>query len=349
MSDSDQSRSSNKKQNDQINEKLWNDLVIDFRLAALRFPDNKIYGIVKVIPESSRRLIEKFTLVVNKTTEVDFYVNYDAIAASGFNTRIKHPSAYIKAIPNNKNWLNKLKVSHTCFFHFTGKVFALSPTISFSWPDKKEKPKANLIVKWFHLGDEVAHKYIIYLDGVDIQYIHQKQIEDVFYVSIESFESGKNHTFQLVAKSSKGKETYRSDLMEFKVPENDSYKNQDMEFITVTNELPPPNLPIVLPTKNDITLAITDNSQEESRKPSLKPKEQSLEPPSVPEEPPKNDNIMYTCCKCSPHKEFPGIEHYLKNISHIIPTSPKSLINGNRKPIPFIEKTDDDGNDVVVS
>ena len=35
---------------------------IDFRLEAFRFPDNKIYGIVNIIPESSRQLIK--TLVV---------------------------------------------------------------------------------------------------------------------------------------------------------------------------------------------------------------------------------------------------------------------------------------------
>ncbi|CAF4029204.1 unnamed protein product [Adineta steineri] len=364
MSDPDQSRSSDKKQNDQ--EKLWHDLEIDFRLEAFKFPDNKIYGIVKVIPESSRRLIKKLILVVNKRTEIDFHVSYDSIAASGFNTNTKDPSAYIKAVPNNKKWSQEPKLSRQCYFHFTGEIFALSPTISFTWPDKEENPKADLIVKWFHLGDKTAHKYIMYLDD-----IRQKQIEDEFHICIKGFESGKSHTFQLVAKILNGKETYRSDLMEFTVPTQDSSKNQGIEFITVTNELPPPNLPIVLPTDDDITSDVVENNKVPSRKPSLVPKERSHEPSpvlekqtrrppsvseeqsrrssSVPEEPPKNDNIMYTCCKCSPHKGFPGIEHYFKNISHIIPTSPKSLINGNRKPIPFIEKTDDDGNDVVVS
>ena len=35
-------------------------LKIDFRLEGYKFPDNKIYGTIRVIPESSRRLIEKF-------------------------------------------------------------------------------------------------------------------------------------------------------------------------------------------------------------------------------------------------------------------------------------------------
>ncbi|CAF1468669.1 unnamed protein product [Adineta steineri] len=364
MSDPDLSRSSNKKQNDQINEKLWNDIEIDFRLEAFKFPDNKIYGIVKVIPESSRRFIEKFILVVNKRTKIDFHVSYDSIAASGFNTNTKDPSAYVKAIPNNKKWSQEPKLSD--YFHFTGEVFALSPTISFTWPDKEENPKADLIVKWFHLGDKTAHKYIMYLDD-----IRQKQIEDVFYVSIQGFESGTSHTFQLVAKLLNGKETYRSDLMEFKVPERDSYKNQETEFITVTNELPPRNIPSIPLIENDKTSAENVNNKqqcresssvsreqtrkpsavpkERSRKPSVTPKEQSPKPASLPEEPPKSDNKMYTCCNDSPHEKFPGIEHYLKNIGDTIPTSPKSLINGNKKSVPPKEKTNNDDDDVVMS
>ncbi|CAF1110364.1 unnamed protein product [Adineta steineri] len=321
MSDPDQSRSSNKKQNDQ--EKLWHDLEIDFRLEAFKFPDNKIYGMIKIIPESSRRLIQKFILVVNKTTRIEFDANYDAVAASGFNTNIKKPSAYVEAIPHNTKWSQEPKLSRQCFFHFTGGVFALSPTISFTWPDKEENPKANLNVKWFHLGDKTAHKYIMYLDDVDIQYIRQKQIEDEFHICIKGFESGKSHTFQLVAKLLNGKETYRSDLMEFTVPTQGSSKNEETEFITVTNEVPPPNLPIVLPTDDDITSDVVENNKVPSRTPS-----------PVPEKPPENNK----CCNDAPHKEFPGIEHYFKNISHIIPTSSKSLINGNKQFISSTEK-----------
>ncbi|CAF1316585.1 unnamed protein product [Adineta steineri] len=330
MSDPDQSRSSlNKKQNDQINEKLWNDLVIDFHLEAFKFPDNKIYGIVKVIPESSRRLIKKFILVVNKRTEIDFHVSYDSIAASGFNTNTKDPSAYIKAIPNNTKWAQETKLSKNCYFHFIhDDVFALSPTISFTRSKADKNAKADLNIEWFHLGDRIAHKYIMYLDG---------------------FENGENHTFQLVAKLLNGKETYQSDLMKFEVPELDSFKNHDYsenqdelksqdEFITVTNELPPPNLPSIPPTKDDIISDVIENNQEQSPK-----------TPSVLKESPKNDNKMYTCCNDSPHKEFPGIEHYFKNIGHLIPTSPKSSINGNKKSIPPKEKTNNDDDDIVMS
>jgi hypothetical protein len=35
---------------------------IDFHLDAFKFPDNKIYGIINIIPESSRKLIKNFVV-----------------------------------------------------------------------------------------------------------------------------------------------------------------------------------------------------------------------------------------------------------------------------------------------
>ncbi|CAF4029176.1 unnamed protein product, partial [Adineta steineri] len=79
-------------------------------------------------------------------------------------------------------------------------------------------------------------------------------------------------------------------------------------------------------------------------------KEQSPKTPSVLKESPKNDNTMYTSCSDSPHEEFPGIEHYFKNMNTIIPISSKSVTNGNKKSIPCKEETDDDDdNDIIVS
>ncbi len=43
----------------QESEKLWQQLQIDFQLEAFRFPDNKIYGIININPESSRKLIKR--------------------------------------------------------------------------------------------------------------------------------------------------------------------------------------------------------------------------------------------------------------------------------------------------
>lgn len=47
----------------QKNEDLWKKMRIDFQLEAFKFPDNKIYGTVDIIPESSRLLIK--TLAVS--------------------------------------------------------------------------------------------------------------------------------------------------------------------------------------------------------------------------------------------------------------------------------------------
>jgi hypothetical protein len=43
-------------------EKLWQNLKIDFHLEAFKFPDNKIYGIIDITPESSRKLIQKLVV-----------------------------------------------------------------------------------------------------------------------------------------------------------------------------------------------------------------------------------------------------------------------------------------------
>lgn len=40
-----------------------------------------------------------------------------------------------------------------------------------------------------------------------------------------------------------GKETYRSDLIEFIVPDKRSKMDKESEFISVFEEIPPPNLP----------------------------------------------------------------------------------------------------------
>jgi len=57
------------------------------------------------------------------------------------------------------------------YFFFTGEVFALSPTINFDWSNNEEDSQAKLIIKWYHIGDKNAHKYILYLDDIEIQYV----------------------------------------------------------------------------------------------------------------------------------------------------------------------------------
>ncbi|CAF1481241.1 unnamed protein product [Rotaria sordida] len=242
MVDGEQSSSYVRERQDDY-EKLWEDLQIDFRLESFKFPDDKIYGTINIIPESSRKLIKKFVLVIDRSKRIEFDPHYENLSASGFNTNRKKSSAYIEAIPNNTKWAREVKISKDCCFYFTGEVFVLSPTINFKWSDDEENPKPNLIIKWYHIGDKNAQQYILYLDDAKIRYIHQKQVEDSFYTSICGFECGQKHTFQLAARLNNGKETYRSDLREFTVPGKESIDDASTEFITVSNEPPPPDLP----------------------------------------------------------------------------------------------------------
>ncbi|CAF0890208.1 unnamed protein product [Adineta ricciae] len=296
MSDIEQASIINdKERHNTKQEKLWQELQLDFHLQSYRFPDNKIYGTVTITPESSRKLIEKFILVVNKTNRVEFNRQYETIAASGLNTKRKFPQAYVEAIPMNREWSGVPKRSKTRYFFFTGRVFTLSPNITFEWHKDLEKPHAYLIIEWYHLGDNHAQKYVLYLDNLDIQHIRQKQIRDAFHVKIGEFKPGERHTLELVAQLNNGKETYRSDLMQFTVPSHET--QEDAEFITVVNKPAPRNLQIILPPE-----------EEEEEKPS------TPEITSIPEEKvqPTNISTPKCCanCKHAPHDKFPGIEHY---------------------------------------
>jgi hypothetical protein len=55
-----------------------------------------------------------------------------------------------------------------------GNVFALSPTVSFNWPDDKndKNAKPTLVVQWCHIGDEKAHGYVLYLNDKKIYHVY---------------------------------------------------------------------------------------------------------------------------------------------------------------------------------
>ncbi|UJR22718.1 hypothetical protein I4U23_025752 [Adineta vaga] len=337
MSDTEQLPSDNRTKHNHEQEKLWKELRIDFRLESFGFPDNKIYGIVKVIPESSRKLIETFVLVVNKTNRIEFDCRYKTIAASGLNTKRKNPQAYIEAIPKNKNWTEKMKKSDTCNFYFSDVAFSLNPTISFEWLDDEEDPRTYLIIQWSHIGDSRAQKYILCLDGAEIQYIRQKQINDAFEVKIDGFKPGETHTFELIAKTNNGKETCRSDLMHFTVPDKGSIEEGSVEFINITDEPMPPNLPII---------PFRDEENEKEFKPI--PNTKYVDPPPSP--PPPIKPLLRklkpcTCCKHLPHNKFPGIQHYFNDTTLVSPRPTSPLRRGKK---PEIDDHDDD-NDVIIT
>ncbi len=118
--------------------------------------------------------------------------------------------------------------------------------------------------------------------------------------------------------------------MEFIVPDKKSAENESIEFITVSNELPPDNLPS--DTSNlsfhktiSVFFVVIIATDEDLKKD-------------------KEDDNKWTCCKHAPHDTFPGIEHYF-NIS----SKPQEQLFNKDKRIVSFEETDDDDNDVIMS
>ncbi len=80
------------------------------------------------------------------------------------------------------------------------------------------KERIRLLIRWDHIGDKYAHRYVLYLDGIEIQVvglfnrkfltndfrfvfkIRQNLIDDEFHVKIEAFEPGEKHTFQIASR-----------------------------------------------------------------------------------------------------------------------------------------------------
>ncbi|CAF1366742.1 unnamed protein product, partial [Rotaria sp. Silwood1] len=166
----EQMRILSKKTNEIIDEELWNNFNINFQSEALKFPDNKIYGTINIEPESARQLIEKFMLFINGHNRGEFDRSYQSISITGFDISKEEENLIrieIQAIPYDKQWTTTKK-SKPCFFVFTGQILTLSSIIRFHYV--KETSTFNVIVKWYHIGDHYAQKYVILLDDKEIQY-----------------------------------------------------------------------------------------------------------------------------------------------------------------------------------
>ncbi|CAF2482524.1 unnamed protein product [Rotaria sp. Silwood2] len=98
------------------NNELWKKLKIEFLLDHPVFPDNVIYGNIKVDPESAQHMIKKFIfsideddilhyiflqLVVDGSNETDFDSKYRYISARGFDPTQKEISVRIDAEPKD--------------------------------------------------------------------------------------------------------------------------------------------------------------------------------------------------------------------------------------------------------
>ncbi|CAF2356593.1 unnamed protein product [Rotaria sp. Silwood2] len=241
---------------DEIKDKeLWKNFNIDFRLEAAEFPDNKIYATINIKPESARRLIAKFSLIVNDCHRGEFDGSYQCISAAGFDVmkQENYVNVKIEAKPVNNNWKTIKKESESCSFFFTGQIVTLSPTIHFDYIE--EHSTFNMTIKWYHIGDRYAQKYVI----------KQSSIDQEMEVCIHSFEAGKNHTVQIKAKLKNGQETHSSDLINFTVPDKKTDQADD-ELIYISNEPVPSHLLDFLvkdeDTKKDVATQELDKFRE---------------------------------------------------------------------------------------
>ncbi|CAF2307095.1 unnamed protein product [Rotaria sp. Silwood2] len=202
-----------RQQNEKSNNELWKKLKIEFLLDHPVFPDNVIYGNIKVDPESAQHMIKKFIfsideddilhyiflqLVVDGSNETDFDSKYRYISARGFDPTQKEISVRIDAEPKDSK-LNP-KESNTVNFSIVRKIFSFTPTASIKWTDENSKP--DLIIQWSHLGNPVVKKYILILDKKEINYIRNPTIADAYKVCLKRFDAGPKsteHTIQIVA------------------------------------------------------------------------------------------------------------------------------------------------------
>lgn len=98
--------------------------------------------------------------------------------------------------------------------------YTSNPKLGFEPNEKDEKRGPILLIKWTHIGDEDAHRYLLYLDNLEIHQVqphtnhesinvtnvHQllqiglDSIDDTIEVRIRNWEIGTSHSIQLVAK-----------------------------------------------------------------------------------------------------------------------------------------------------
>ncbi|CAF4602137.1 unnamed protein product [Rotaria sp. Silwood1] len=123
-------------------------------------------------------------------------------------------------------------------FSFTDQILTLSPVIRFDYID--EYSTFNVLIKWYHIGDHYAQKYVVCLDEKEVHYIDQLPVNKEIQICIHRMKPDKSHTVQIIAKLKNGKETNRSDLINFKVPCQED--QETYEVITVTNEPVPLHL-----------------------------------------------------------------------------------------------------------
>ncbi|CAF1153234.1 unnamed protein product [Rotaria sordida] len=337
------------------NDDLWKNLKIDFTLENSVFFDNKIYGIIEISPEEARELIENFVLVIDNSIRVEFNAQFQNIWASGFDPTKGKTLVLIKAIPKNTKMMTK--TSGTQEFSIVRKHSSLAPTIIFEEAINDLTPY--LIVQWFHLGDSIAEKYVLVLNGNEIVYIRRPSQSGVYKVCIKNLKLDKNisHTIYIIARLNNDEETYRSDPIKFTIPYKVNQNNRQVIKVYVDNYA------------NQLTKERIE--QDNDKKPSsLSGDKQhthkiihsiSLEQSSDN----KNHKFKIVCTHLSdhckePHDDFPGISHYFERNSTkaLLSSCTQSRSTNNHKSTLVLEinitslnkkDTHDDDSDVIIS
>ncbi|CAF1500582.1 unnamed protein product, partial [Rotaria sordida] len=150
-------------------EEQWKNFEINFHGTASEFPGNKICGTINIEPDSARQLIKKFILLVNDHYRGEFDHSYKSISITGFDITKEENliKIQIQAVPYNKKWTRK-KISKPHSFVFTGEILTLSSIIHFDYIE--ETSNFNVTIKWYHIGDDYAEKYVVLLDNKEIQH-----------------------------------------------------------------------------------------------------------------------------------------------------------------------------------
>ncbi|CAF3334506.1 unnamed protein product [Rotaria sp. Silwood1] len=325
----------------------WNDVQVKLHLGKSVFTHNKISGTIEVTPDTARKLVKKFVLVVDGSKVTTFGREYRRISASGFDPTKQNISISIEAEPLSSGLMSK--TSNTQSFSIKPRISYLTPTANIVWPDSASKP--NLNIRWHHIGDPAVKQYVVELDDKEVQYIRDPSIADIYTVCIDSFEpddKSLEHTIHIIARFKgkllmfssyyddictiftfkDGKKEYRSDPIKFTVPNT---KQLITQVITVT-ELK--GLFLFFFTFFSVAMCLLNLffdiisegrakqeeddeedeetlSQAESNQPKNKPSA-SLQSQMKP-----NQRSDVTCtnlsCSCQgPHEHFPGIQHYFE-------------------------------------
>ncbi|CAF2741481.1 unnamed protein product [Rotaria sp. Silwood2] len=191
------------------------------------------------------------------------------------------------------------------------KICSLTPTVSIQWLNTDPKP--SIIVEWYHLGNPAVKQYVLLLDNKEVHYIRDPSKADVYKVCIDSFKFDNEpteHTVQIIAKLNNDKETYQSDLFKVTIPNKRTKNTQVIAISKLEEKTENEEEEEEEDQKKSSPTVTTPSANKQSEN---KPQARVLKSPTQTTQNRKSDTtyINLSCGCQQPHKEFPGIGHYL--------------------------------------